>query len=286
VKGKPAYSKAQLAIGMFEFQAGRISKEYHADFRQYMEEGFAAAVFEPKTSQMRTIPINEEVLPERRIGTYDGARELVMRSKGPFAVMPCVCRDGMDLEGQPCRQTEIRETCLLLGYVPEGIFGDGVAREVSRDEMLGFLDRANEIGMVLQPQNTRDPHFICCCCGCCCAVLATAKKLPRPAEYFEANYYAEVDPELCTECRNCSDRCQMEAIAYSDGPSSVDLLRCIGCGLCVPTCPGGAIRLHEKEGARTPPKTQNALYMQILRERFGPLGTAKIAAKKVLGMKI
>jgi Fe-S-cluster-containing hydrogenase component 2 len=286
VKGKPAYSKAMLAIGMFEFQAGRITREYHADFRQYMEEGFAEAILESKTSQMRTIPINEEILPDRRVGTYDGARELVMKSKGPFAVMPCVCRDGMDLEGEPCRQTEIRETCLLLGYVPDGVFGDGVAREVSRDEMLGFLDRADEVGMVLQPQNTQDPKFICCCCGCCCAVLSTAKKLPRPAEVFETNYYAQIDEELCTECRNCHDRCEMDAITHSDGPSSVDPWRCIGCGLCISTCPEGAIQLHAKAGAKAPPETQYGLYLQILKERFGRARTGKMVAKKMLGMKI
>ncbi len=286
VRGRPAYSKAMLAIGMFEFQAGRISKEYHSDMRQYMDEGFAEALLTRKTFQMRIIPINEEVLPDRRIGTYDGARELVMKSEGPFAVMPCVCRDGMDLEGESCRQTEIRETCLLMGNFAEEIVKRGVGRELTRDGMVGMLERANEVGMVLQPQNTQDPHFICCCCGCCCAVLATAKKLPRPAEYFDANYYAEVDGELCTECRNCHDRCEMEAISDDGGPSSVDLLRCIGCGLCVSTCPEGAIQLQEKAEAATPPKTTDALYMKILFERFGPLGTAKLVAKKALGMKI
>jgi Pyruvate/2-oxoacid:ferredoxin oxidoreductase delta subunit len=275
-----------LAIGMFEFQAGRITKDYHADFRQYMDEGFAEAVFTKKTGQMRTIPINEEVLPERRIGTYDGAKELVMKSKGPFAVIPCVCRDGMDLEESPCQQTDIRETCLLMGDFAEKIVGSGVGRALTREEMAGMLDLAHDVGMVLQPQNTQDPHFICCCCGCCCAVLTTAKKLPRPAEYFDTNYFAEVDAELCTECRNCSDRCEMEAIRFTTGPSSVDILRCIGCGLCVSTCPGEAIHLLERADAKEPPKTQNALYLQILRERFGTVGTAKIAAKKALGMKI
>ena len=286
VKGKPAYSKAMLAIGMFEFQAGRITKEYHSDMRQYLDEGFAEAIVTRKTSQLRTIPINEEVLPERQIGTYDGARELVMKSEGPFAVMPCVCRDGMDLEGEPCRQTDIRETCLIMGNFAKEVVKNGVGKELTREGMIGLLEQANEVGMVLQPQNTQDPHFICCCCGCCCAVLATAKKLPRPAEYFDTNYYAEVDGELCAECRNCHDRCEMEAISHEDGPSSVDLLRCIGCGLCVPTCPEGAIQLHEKADAETPPKTQDALYMKILLERFGPLRTTKMVAKKALGMKI
>jgi hypothetical protein len=149
VKGEPAYSKAMLAIGMFEFQAGRLTREYHEDFRQYMDEGFSEAVFTKKTGQMRTIPINEEVLPERQIGTYDGAKELVMNSKGPFAVIPCVCRDGMDLEEQSCRQSEIRETCLLLGEFAEHIGGTGVGREISREEMVGLLEQADEVGMVV-----------------------------------------------------------------------------------------------------------------------------------------
>jgi len=29
VKGEPAFSKAMLAIGMFEFQANRLTKEFH-----------------------------------------------------------------------------------------------------------------------------------------------------------------------------------------------------------------------------------------------------------------
>jgi electron transport complex protein RnfB len=286
VNKKPHYSKLMLAVGMFEFQVNRLTKDFHSDMLQYMEEGFRDAFFTKKTSQMRTIPINEEVIPERRIGTYDGARDLVMGSKGPFAVINCVCRQGMDLLEEPCRQTEIRETCLVLGEFAEAILSTGQGRALSQEEMIDLLKRADQEGMVLQPQNTQDPNFICCCCGCCCGVLASAKKLPRPAEYFDTNYFAEVDSELCTGCATCSDRCQMDAISYPDGVASVDLLLCIGCGLCVSTCPDEAIHLHERENTKTPPKTQDALYQKIMMERFGPLGTARIVAKKVLGMKI
>ncbi|MFH1763742.1 MAG: 4Fe-4S binding protein, partial [Gemmatimonadota bacterium] len=286
VKGKPHYAKIMLAIGMFEFQVDRLTKEFHSDVLQYMDEGFAEAFLTKKTSQMRTIPISEEVIPERRIGTYDGARDLVMKSEGPFAVINCVCRQGMDLQDEPCRQTDIRETCLVMGDFARMTVSAGTGRALSKEEMIGLLRRADEVGMVLQPQNTQDPHFICCCCGCCCGVLATAKKLPRPAEYFDTNYYAEVDGELCTECGTCADRCQMEAITYVDGVSTVDLMLCIGCGLCVSTCPSEAIQLHRNTETKTPPKNQDALYQKIMLERFGVLRTAKIAGKKILGMKI
>ena len=284
--GEPRFSKAMLAIGMFEFQVNRLTKEFHSDMMQYMDEGFSEAFFTKNTSQLRTIPINEDVLPERRIGTYDGAKDLVMNSQGPFAVINCVCRQGMDLQEEPCRSSDIRETCLLLGHFAKDAIGQGGAREISKEEMVGILERADDVGMVLQPQNTTDPHFICCCCGCCCGVLVSAKKLPRPAEYFDANYYAEVNGDLCTECGTCGDRCAMDAILYTDGVASVDLLRCIGCGLCVSTCPDGAILLFEKDQTKAPAKSEKDLYKTILMERFGPLGTAKIVAKRALGMKI
>ena len=285
-EGKPHFSKMMLAIGMFEFQVNRLTKEFHRDVLQYMDEGFGKAFLTAGTPQMRTIPISEEVIPERSIGTYDGARELVQKAEGPFGVLNCVCRQGMDLLEQPCRQTDIRETCLVLGEFATASIRSGAAREVSREEMMGLLDRADAEGMVLQPQNTQDPSFICCCCGCCCGVLATAKKLPRPAEYFDTNYYAAVDEDLCTECETCGDRCQMDAIHYEDGVASVDRLLCIGCGLCVTTCPDGAIQLFAKERAKTPPRSRDELYRKILVERFGVLGTAKLAGKKILGMKI
>ena len=117
-------------------------------------------------------------------------------------------------------------------------------------------------------------------------MLSTVKKLPRPAEYFDTNYYAAVEEELCTECGTCGDRCQMDAITYPEGLAVVKVSSCIGCGLCITTCPTEAIQLFEKPEAKDPPRDQKALYKKILLERFGPLGAARLVGKKVLGMKI
>jgi Fe-S-cluster-containing hydrogenase component 2 len=70
-----------------------------------------------------------------------------------------------------------------------------------------------------------------------------------------------------------------------DGKMQVDRERCIGCGLCVTTCPSGALRLVEKERRKVPPDDTKALYMQLLQERYGPWGMAKLAGRKLLGMK-
>jgi len=283
---KKSYSKAQLAIGMFEFQVNRLTKEFVEDFYQYGDEAFAEEFHTKKTSQMRTIPINKSLKPEYHVGSYDDARQIVQDSAGPFAVLNCVCRQAKDKVGDPCKQSDIRETCIGLRYMAQACIDAGVGRELSKEETLELFDRAEKVGMVLQPENNQNPLFICCCCGCCCGVLTMAKKFPRPAEYFHTNYFAEADSELCTGCERCLSRCQMEAISIVDDIANVDLDRCIGCGLCTTTCKANAIQLKKKDGEEVPPKDHDALYKKIMIEKFGPLGALNIMGKKLLGKKI
>jgi ferredoxin len=279
------YSKSIFVVGMYERQLKTLTKEFQEDFVQYIDEGFAQALHTKKTTQLRTIPIDVSIIPKRTVGNYDSAKDTVLKSDGPFAVMDCICRKGMDLLGHPCDQTEVRETCLTLGKVAQSCIEKNMARPISQGDMLSMLERADEEGMVLQPQNSQEPGFICCCCGCCCGVLTSAKRFPRPAEYFTTNYFAEIDANLCIECGTCSTRCQMEALT-NDGPARVLLDRCIGCGLCVSTCPSGAMKLSQKETETIPPKNMQELYKRIMLERFGTWGVAKILGKKLLGMKI
>jgi Fe-S-cluster-containing hydrogenase component 2 len=70
-----------------------------------------------------------------------------------------------------------------------------------------------------------------------------------------------------------------------DGKMQVDRERCIGCGLCVTTCNPGALRLVEKEQRKVPPDDTRALYVQLLQERYGPWGMAKLVGRKLLGIK-
>jgi electron transport complex protein RnfB len=163
---------------------------------------------------------------------------------------------------------------------------EGTAHEITRAEALALAQTAEEDGMVLQPENTRDPLFMCFCCGCCCGVLTTAKKLPRPADYLQSNFRALVDPERCTECETCRTRCPMDALDSSNGATRVQDHRCIGCGLCVTTCPSEALSLVPREAEVVPPRDQRSLYWRILFERFGVLGTARMVGEALLGRRI
>ncbi|MFP4040818.1 MAG: ATP-binding protein, partial [Desulfosudaceae bacterium] len=55
---------------------------------------------------------------------------------------------------------------------------------------------------------------------------------------FAGGSIAVIDPERCTECGDCRERCRFDAISPD---FVVDKIACEGCGVCVYFCPAGAI---------------------------------------------
>jgi electron transport complex protein RnfB len=290
--GIKKYGKLPLAIGMFEAQVNQITKEYADDFYAYEKEGFADAVLSTKTNQMRTIPVNIKIEPEYKVSNYDDITKIIENSPGPFAVMNCVCRQARDAQGNSCKQTDIRETCILLERSVEFATNLDAGRIISKKEVFKILTQAKKAGLVLEPENTQHPNFICCCCGCCCGVLTAAKHYDKPAEFLHSNFYAEVKEAECDGCWKCVDRCQMDAIDKKNATdqdtsyAAINLDRCIGCGLCIPTCKPKAVKLIKKDVETSPPENDKEMYKKIMFERFGVIGTLKIAGKAMLGMKI
>ena len=62
-------------------------------------------------------------------------------------------------------------------------------------------------------------------------------------ESFEGGHKARIDQSLCTECGDCLERCQFDAI-YED--FVIDPVACEGCGVCAHFCPAEAI-LFERQ---------------------------------------
>jgi Na+-translocating ferredoxin:NAD+ oxidoreductase subunit B len=286
IRNRKRYAKSILAVGIYERQLTRLTAELQSDVEEYFEEAFGGAFHSVRPQQMRTVPVKIDLTPERSVASYDDIRGFVTQTDGPFAVMDCICRHGRDLLGEPCRQTAMRNTCLTFGAAARGMVASGAARFVQREETLEILTLADREGLVLQPQNTTSPLFICCCCGCCCGVLRSAKCLPEPASVFTTNYRAASDDEICSGCAECESRCQMDAVSMIEGSSAIDVARCIGCGLCVTTCATGAMRLVANPSSSQPPRTTSALYLKMFRERFGTYEMAKALGKALVGRQV
>lgn len=285
------YGLAPLVVGMYEFQVDKLTPAFIQDFQEYLDEGFREAFIGNHTAQLRTVPIRQALPDQRAVGSYDDIRSYVRRSSGPFAVRNCVCRQSAELMGRPCTTSSTHETCLTVGPSAHRTVESGFGRYITREETLAIMDRAEEEGHVLQPQNAREPSFICCCCRDCCEILINARKLPRPADAVAATHQASVDVNDCIGCGICVKRCPMEAITLAEredarGRAVVDTDRCIGCGLCVVKCPTNAITLVRRPGAVVPPRTPTGMYLRMINERFGAMGVLRTGVKKLLGRKI
>ncbi|HEV2447659.1 MAG TPA: hypothetical protein VGS58_17130, partial [Candidatus Sulfopaludibacter sp.] len=100
-KKGPRYGKSPLALGMYEAQVDRLTPELERDVRSYFDEAFGPAVYGPRTPQMRTVPVHKSIPVERAVATYNDIRRYVEGMAGPFAVIPCICRQGRALTGEP-----------------------------------------------------------------------------------------------------------------------------------------------------------------------------------------
>lgn len=285
--GEKLYSNAMLAIGMFELQVERLTEDFAKDMYQYLDEAFGQELYRTKIPQLRTIPVEKSIpLPDKyAVDTYDNIRQIVQTFEGQIAVANCICRQSSDIIGKSCAKTNLRETCIIV-IEAEYYINLGLGRPASKDEVMKILDKAQEAGLVIQPENTQKPAFICCCCGDCCGILTTVKKYPRPRELYVTNYHSKVNEELCNGCETCVDRCQLEALKIVDGVAAVELNRCIGCGNCVANCPSDAISLERNDKQTLPPKNTEALYVKILSDKIGRFNTIKIGIKNRLGLKV
>lgn len=268
-KGRKKYYRNQiLAVGMYEYQINRVTKEFMEDMVQYLDESFGSELTSIDVYQSRIIPV-EKILPHNnQIYSFDDVRYLIKKSK-KIAVAYCICRIGFDRMGKKCKQTDLRESCLIFGEPANYYSNHGFGRRITKDEALVIVKKAEEEGLVLQVGNSRKMSFICTCCQCCCGALISAKRMPKSAEIYKNNYFAEINPELCSGCETCVSRCQMTAIEANGGQMIIDYDNCIGCGLCVTTCPENAIVLKKNKMKYKPPRGPYWLFLKILKRKRG-----------------
>jgi ferredoxin len=196
---------------------------------------------------MRTIPVGKSLDARTMALPYELVSELIEDHKH-IALGPCICKTAAHLSGEGCNAPI--ESCLTFGDIANHMIHSGRGRRIDQAELADWLVQSNALNLVLQPNNSRDINVLCSCCGCCCGVLRGLKAQERPADVVASSFIAHYDAEACTSCHTCLDRCQMDALSANGDGVTFDDGRCIGCGLCVSTCPSGALTLERKSGSQ------------------------------------
>lgn len=237
------YKLAPFVFGIYEWQLNRLDRELSEMVEDYFKRDLGPEFFDNKPALMKVIPIEKEIPAGSTIEPYESAATLIEGAKS-WAVGECICKKERGLMGHPCSKPT--EVCMALAPL-EHYFDDYFwGRPITRDEALGILKMAEEEGLVHMTSNVRNGHiYICNCCECCCGILRGMNELGHPEVLARSNYRAVVDPDLCTACGACLDRCQVRAIDIDSVAAVND--RCIGCGLCVSACPVEALAMVRRD---------------------------------------
>jgi electron transport complex protein RnfB len=265
--GKRSYGLLPTIPGLFEFpfmrgaltpELARLAKLWD----EYHRETQGAAFSGNPTPIARVIPVEQSVGTATHIHPHDEVARLI-DTVDYVALGNCACRVSVDACDKP------REMCLIFDAAGRFLVSRGFARQISRKEAHAVLDKAEETGLVHTSNNSADKaSFICNCCSCCCTILTCRTRLGLPHAFAESAFQAHIDAGSCTGCSICADdRCPMGAIDASGDTAVLTPERCIGCGLCVSTCPTGSIGLVRRESPPEVLPTMREMGARVLSEK-------------------
>lgn len=265
--GVMGYSLLPTIPGLFEFpfmkgggepmhQAlAKLWEEYH---RESLGNSFASS----PTPITRVIPVERAIDTRVEVLPFEVVSRMLERND-TFALTACACRVSVAACDKP------RDVCLIFDATGRFLIDRGFAREITREEALDVLRRADEAGLVHTTNNSQDRLvLICSCCPCCCTILRGLTQLNNPNAFAVSRWSARVEPDLCNGCGVCEDeRCPVAAIVVRESVAQVDEARCIGCGLCVTGCDVEAVRLVPRRNPPDPPRTIIDMGLQIASEK-------------------
>lgn len=259
--GTVVFRMMPWVLGLYEFQLYRMDREFAELCEEYYSV-FGPQFFKNKPQLMQVVPVGKDIQTAQESLPYEQVSSIIETGLS-FAVADCICKKEKFLLDKGCEKP--MEVCMGISPIP-GVFENNPwGRPISKDEAYEVLKKSEEAGLVHMTSNVENGQtYICNCCGCCCGVLRSMNELGISGG-INAHYYAEIDEDNCTSCGTCAEeRCQVNAIEENDGAFHVIRERCIGCGLCISTCPVEAIALVRKKAGElvSPPKDEKEWFRE------------------------
>lgn len=270
------YSLAPIMIGFFEYSFMRTRED--ADMRAlaelfstYFNDQQARDLMASAETRMERTLVYERLIPaavETEVLPYERASELI-RQAGGGAISLCACRHKASHLGKACDAP--LDVCTTLYPAAEWIIRRGLGRAATVEELLEVLDRAEELGLVHNCDNVMNqPAYLCHCCSCCCVVMTTITEYGKYPTH-PSNFIPRLEPDECTNCGICADRCPIKVVAMKDDEGHEFPLfnqeLCLGCGVCASMCPTGAITMARRPRLHIPPKTARERNSLMLAEK-------------------
>ncbi|MBF7084301.1 4Fe-4S dicluster domain-containing protein [Desulfallas sp. Bu1-1] len=261
--GQPAYALLPNYPGLFEYPIikgvdgetlKRLAKLWHAYYMRAMAAELASA----SPPWTRVFPAEEALTEEYEILPFEVASKMMERTKA-IALANCACRISAGNCDKPL------DVCLAFDGAASFLAEREMARLISLQEAVEVLKRAEEAGLVHTGNNAADKLlFLCNCCPCCCHFLRLITEHNYTNAVAKSSYQARLDGSLCTGCGICAEeRCPVKALNIEGDHAVFHPEKCIGCGLCVSTCPTGALRLEKRANHQPPPATTGELVARI-----------------------
>ena len=202
---------------------------------------------------IRIIPLDKTVeVPEEFILPSQSVEDIIDKFD-EIAVGHCFCRQRRKVLGDPCATDAPVINCFTFGKSARHTAAQGFTRMITKEEAREIMKEAEEAGLVHKAfhpgsKESRPETSICNCCKDCCDTLHLWRDGVFPL--INSTYYLSViDPDACSGCGICVDRCPTDAIELNDDQEAErNENACFGCGICARFCPDEAISL--KEGLR------------------------------------
>ncbi len=218
------------------------------DYREYLDnklQEYDQWKQEKKiTNTSKVIPLKKSVEAKQWVMPAEQVLQHLRNSRS-FALTDCRCRT----LAQKCDHPV--DVCFLINDAADRAVDKGTARRITLAEAEETLKRAEESGLVHLTLFNPEQHLfaVCNCCECCCHDLVFLKKMGRSDLIARSDYVVLTDPDLCTACGECVERCPFDVRVIEEGVLVCEPDACYGCGVCVPTCPTEAIAMERRDTA-------------------------------------
>lgn len=207
-------------------------EKYRSKYDEWMAKGQISY-------SSKVIPISASLETKQWVMPTEQVLKVIEDAES-IALQDCACRTHYKRCDKPL------DVCLLLNKAGDKAVARGKARHVSLDEAVSVLEKANESGLIHMSLHMPDHEVfaLCNCCSCCCHDLQIIKQTGRNDIMLRSDYVAFTEFDNCIHCGDCRERCFFGArIIIQESGLQFDSEKCVGCGLCVTTCPADAISM-------------------------------------------